>query len=351
MKIAIGKIFTREEIEGVERTINMELSEKNKALLMEGDTSELLDYKGIKAKLHLRRNEEGDVMVHINNKKDTLEIPHKIEGHELSALQKKQLLKGETALLKTAKGNLYLKIDNELNRVIIKGERTMNIPKEIQGYKLSDGDKQLLANGQPMPPKVFKSDHGYILASFSMTSDRKGVIFTNSIAISNKEANEMIEKYNQPTPIKELISENSPNMAIDKDLEREITQPDNEMVIKSDDSAKENKVDLVVKRNLDEEFLDAFSKRDWEKLNRMASEDSYQPSKSALESADKLHNLTDHDKAALKTIFPEKAKEPELNILKNEGKTNVVLKNEKEQGKTQNTQRVGNIVEQAFRDM
>jgi len=184
-----------------------------------------------------------------------------------------------------------------------------------------------------------------------MTSDRKGVIFTNSIAISNKEANEMIEKYNQPTPIKELISENSPNMAIDKDLEREITQPDNEMVIKSDDSAKENKVDLVVKRNLDEEFLDAFSKRDWEKLNRMASEDSYQPSKSALESADKLHNLTDHDKAALKTIFPEKAKEPELNILKNEGKTNVVLKNEKEQGKTQNTQRVGNIVEQAFRDM
>lgn len=353
MKIAVGNIYSLQEIEGIQETLKIELSQRNKDLLMEGDTSELLDYLGKKSKIHLRRNEAGEVIIHVNHKKDTLEIPSKIEGHNLTEFQKRQLLQGETSLLKTSGGNLYLQIDKDLNRVIIRGDKAMNIPREVKGYQLSDGDKYLLANGKPMPPKVFKSDKGYILSTFSLTPDRKGVEFTNSISIKREDVKRMIAQYNTPTPM-QLEPEIEKTRELDKAVKKESEKQNIENQIKTEvvEQPRPIKEEKIINRNLDEEFLDAFGKRDWETLNRLATQDNYQPSKQTLANAEKLHNLTDQDKAALKTIFPEKAKEPELNIIKNDGKTNVIVEEEKKDRGNNNTKhRVGNLIEQAFRDM
>lgn len=117
-------------------------------------------------------------------------------------------------------------------------------------------------------------------------------------------------------------------------------------------------VQKVVLRNLDEEFLAALAVRDFEKLNKMSKEDNYEPSKKALETAHKLPNLSDHDKVAIKTIFPEKQKEPllaeketSLEVVKNNKTNNVKIKETDEKGSTNKVHKFGNIIAGAFRDM
>lgn len=525
MEVTVGKkSFTDIEINNVETALKIQLSEYNRNLIMNGNSSDLIEIDGRESKLSLQRNKKGEVLAVINSKKEALEIPHEIQGTKLSKNEKKMLLDGHSVLLNTKKGDFYLQIDKELNTVIIKGSEQMGIPDVIgddkkhkyKGYVLTNSDKELLANGHMMPPRVLCSKDGYILAEFGLTEDKKGVKFAHTISIPKNEVQNYIDKYNSNEVVNEIkVNENEKVIEprnevrnLDKDFiaalevrdfnkldffEKEGFKPsentmqmvrqlanlsDNEkgiieglyekdkdwmfldkeheieknmslnvlqskMAITDKDKlefiAKErngisslsflfskkeeladflNKHDLqplydrynelkidrtnnkeelnridsefknmakekslslgetvekpkeiekvpdvekeVVVRNLDKEFLAALDVRDFKKLNDLAKDDNYDPSKKTLETAHQLPNLSDADKVAIKTIFPEKeneptldpkSKEPVLDIV-HDKKNNVLVKEAEEREKQGNVkEKLGHIVSGAFQSM
>ena len=451
----IGQVFTENEVLKTAEVLKIELSEFNKKLLMDGSLTEMIEVDGKKSKIALKRNNKGEVLATISHKKETLEIPDKIEGTKLSRNDKRALMDGETVFLKSKNGDVYLQIDRELNMIIVKGSKEMGIPNVIgdsvmahgyKGYELSDSDKNLLANGRMLPPRVLASNNGYILAEFGMTDDRKGVKFANVVTIPKEEVNEYIAKYNSRENVvaqeKPIVLDNKQNLenlvnsgtdieklqylsksgvdGIDKlfgkneelkseflkkhgllddltsikDLDvqysKALMADNNSLMERIDEKTKQHNDNFkniakeqflalggidesvklennnapgenkVVVRNLDDEFLAALSIRDFEKLNKLAKDDQYEPSQKALEEAHKLPNLSDHDKVAIKTIFPEKerelllaenGKEPGIQIVKDNKKTDVKIIEPEANHNKEKINKIGRIVQGAFHDM
>ena len=363
----IGQVFTENEVLKTAEVLKIVLSEFNKKLLMDGSLTEMIEVDGKKSKIALKRNNKGEVLATISHKKETLEIPDKIEGTKLSRNDKRALMDGETVFIKSKNGDVYLQIDKELNMIIVKGSKEMGIPNVIgdsvmahgyKGYELSDSDKNLLANGRMLPPRVLASSNGYILAEFGMTDDRKGVKFANVVTIPKEEVNEYIAKYNS----RENVVAQDKNQAKESNLSEKHKSDEKSQGV---DSPVKNKVETpienkVVVRNLDDEFLAALSIRDFEKLNKLAKEDQYEPSQKALEAAHQLPNLSDHDKVAIKTLFPDKEKEPLLaengkepgiQIVKDNKKTDVKIKEAELNHSKEKINKIGRIVQGAFHDM
>jgi len=131
METPIGIAFSEEELKKVEEALNISLSENNKKLLMHGDPSEIVEINGKESRLTLKRKFNKDVVAEVSHKKEALEIPDKIEGHKLTRNEKKSLMDGDVVLLHTKSGDAYLQIDKELNTVIVKSTKQMNIPNVI----------------------------------------------------------------------------------------------------------------------------------------------------------------------------------------------------------------------------
>ena len=407
MEIAVGKrTFTESELNNVETALKVNLSEYNKNLIMNGNSSDLIEIDGRECKLSLQRNKKGEVLAVVNNKKEALEIPHEIQGTKLSRNDKKMLFDGHSVLLNTKNGDFYLQIDKELNTVTIKGAQEMGIPDVIgdnkkqnyKGYQLTNADKELLANGHMLPPRVLCSKDGYILTEFGLTEDRKGVKFAHTISIPKNEVQNYIEKYNLNGVSLDKVSDKELNESIvdTKDLnvvsskagvELEVLTIDktnigpqiseelpekietrDKLQKEGDDIQKQNiqsektlptTEKEVVVRNLDKEFMAALEVRDFKKLNDLAKDDNYDPSKKTLETAHQLPNLSDADKVAIKTIFPEKENEPTLDPKSNEPvldilhnkKNNVIVKEEEREKQGNIKEKLGHIISGAFQSM
>lgn len=133
-------------------------------------------------------------------KKPTLEIPNAIDGYELTKQEKENLLSGKTILIKLKNQPLFLQVDKDLNRVVLKTANELKIPKEIGGYLLTDADKEKFANREPMAPRVYLNPQtgNYFLSTIQPTEDGKGLQFTNYKPIEKEKAAEMISKFNGP---------------------------------------------------------------------------------------------------------------------------------------------------------
>lgn len=303
MEVTVGKkSFTDIEINNVEAALKIQLSEYNRNLIMNGNSSDLIEIDGRESKLSLQRNKKGEVLAVLNTKKEALEIPHEIQGTKLSRNDKKMLYDGHSVLINTKKGDFYLQIDKELNTVTIKGSEQMGIPDVIgddkkhkfDGYKLTNADKELLANGHLMPPRVLCSKDGYILAEFGLTEDRKGVKFAHTISIPKNEVNNYIAKYNSNEVVPNKVYEIENNKPV---VEKEIY------------------------RNLDEEFLVALSARDFEKLD-LFERDGFKPSEKTMQMVQQLPNLSNNEKGIIKGLYVDERKEmyldDEVRIEKNQ---------------------------------
>lgn len=154
--------------------------------------SHLISHNGKQGKV--RYTENG---ISIFYKKEKLEIPDSIFGKKLSEKQKQDLLDGKRIAFKYKKGNIYLEIDRELNSIIVLSEKELHIPQEIGGYKLTDADKYLLANGYSLDNKLLHSKEGYFLADISFTTDRYGITFGNVQMVPDQKAQEMQKKQEQ----------------------------------------------------------------------------------------------------------------------------------------------------------
>jgi hypothetical protein len=534
--------FTEDDISKIEKSLNIKLTDSNKKILMDGGLSEMVDYNSHPSKLRLTRNHKDECVVLVNKKKEHLEIPDVLEGKKLSKGDKAKLAEGEMVSIGK---NMFVQIDKELNSIIIRSSKELNIPnvignyKKYPGYTLTTEDKELLANGEPLAPKVLRGKEGYFLTTFSLTPDKKGIVFTDSVHLSDSEAQEYIKKYNSndfspkvgapeleakpiqeqthdqeqdrmPAEIKEIekepiigkidyygpdgsveesitytdlnsylnaiksemnvnpdgfkyktISANPEIMKAADDLVYEAhgaenpnsldwyKEQNNKSEQKMEQNQQEQKVetgkaqeqelpqvdyknlaemtpeqekayiqeaarkiaplsnsheeytenmaqqgisfrtrnedgelkgfsyklntegakpiraceiskefdieqfkiyDQVIKRNLDKEFMEALEKKDFEKLNKLSEEGSV-PSQKALENADKMPNLTDAEKVALRTLFPNKDGEKELEVKEEKNTPKIKLAEKEEKKSPEIVQKVGHIINQGFRDM
>lgn len=177
----------------------------------ENSMSELIRHNGKQAKL--RYTENG---VSIFYKKEKLEIPDSILGHKLKEQEKADLYEGKRIQINSQKGNIYLEIDRELNSIIILSEKELHIPQEIGGYRLTNADQYLLANGHTLENKLLHNREGYFLADISFAYGNKGISFGNVQMIPEYKAKELLQHTNKEM---EQIIKLSGNLTIQNAVE------------------------------------------------------------------------------------------------------------------------------------
>ena len=222
--------------------------------LEKGVMSDLLEHNGKPAKLRL--NENGIAVFY---KKEVLEIPDTLLNKPLNKKQKDLLLKGEAVVFQNNGRDLLIQVDKDLNQVIIKTNKEINIPDVIgkgddfSGYRLTMGDKYLLANGHSIDNKLLSSEKGYFIADVSLTADKKGIAYSNIQSISNEKAEQLIAERNAG-----------------RDFEAELKQ--------------------------------AVNNYDFNKLNDLKI-DGYKPTLQVIEGLKEETNLTDKQENAIRKIF------------------------------------------------
>lgn len=190
--------------------------------LEEGVLSELKQVNGKSAKLRLNKNG-----MEVYYRKEALSIPNEIDGHKLSKKDKELLREGKVVLL-SKKKDIYLQVDRDLNSVVVLTNKEIKIPsiigktKDYPGYVLTPVDKFLLANGHTLENiLVHDKKNGYLLTDFSLKSDRKGVVFTNSQSVTDGKAQEIIQKLNESHEINESKMNTMTESAMEKTVRME----------------------------------------------------------------------------------------------------------------------------------
>jgi hypothetical protein len=206
-------LFNEEEIENVAKAHGLSLSTKTKEYLSKGEWSDFiegiqLDDETLKhGKIKLNREKDGSVKINYQFHQEQLVIPSKIGDYLLTNDDKHKLSNNQVVGPIKYEGNeLYIQVDPDLNSVTVRSANEISIPNSIghnsklkfDGYTLSDQDKNLLANGGTLSPKLFCGKDGYFTANFSLTEDKKGVVFTNIQSIPNHRVKEVEEKLNKP---------------------------------------------------------------------------------------------------------------------------------------------------------
>lgn len=207
--------------------------------------------------LWLTKNKDQKLEVSYQFKAQTLQIDDRILDHKLTKEEKDELQKGKVVgpLQLKADFRAFLQVDTKLNRVVIRSQQELGIPKSIGGYELSDIDQKRLANNEAMQPRVFKGEKGYFVANFKLTDDKMGHEYTNIKDLS---------KY-PDSEIKKMISE------LNKDSNNTI---DNVISVTEKVIASE-----VDKKDKYQALDQAIQKRDFNEISRLGNLHSYEPSK------------------------------------------------------------------------
>lgn len=150
-------------------------------------------------KFQLFRTAEGEIKFNILPMCEKLNIPKKIMDKELNPEEIERLKGGEFIQIKDKKTkiNFYVQVDPELNMIVVKSEKTLNIPNEMLGYKFTDIEKEKLANSELLPERIYRNKDGkYLMAQITFSEDRKSIIFKNVTELSKSKAEELIPKVN-----------------------------------------------------------------------------------------------------------------------------------------------------------
>lgn len=216
-------------------------------------------------KVKLFKDPKGVLQHKMDYRKDNLEIPKSIFDKVLSEDEVKKLHKGEDVELNTKNGKYFIKIDKELNSVVVRSEKEISSMPQIGEYKLSSQEQKDLLEGKRMETKVFKGKDGYFTANVELSKDKKGLVFTNAKLVSSVDAELLIDRYNKPKEFDkttEILSASS-IAAVGKEA---ITKPEEKM------NTKENNIkDPVLTINNEFYKENNFVSIDrWEKINAEA---------------------------------------------------------------------------------
>lgn len=151
-------------------------------------------------KLKLVPDGAGEFTFAVQWKKEQLIIEDVIHGHKLTQQEKEDLDKNKTIgplkLKDPSPEEFFLKVDRELNEVTVNTAEGIGVPEKIGNYELTDKDKNLLANRERMPARVFETDEGFFMANVRLSKDGKGLTYSNIKDLQPEEAKELMATVN-----------------------------------------------------------------------------------------------------------------------------------------------------------
>lgn len=143
--------------------------------------------------------EETLIQCYKKNKKQQIEYPKEIDGEKMSADQLKLLKTGKYLALKD--GN-YLKIDKELNRVLIYTGKELSMISKIGDYQLTPADREQLLNDKELTRVLQNKNGQYVLTSFKYDDKKRElqIDYEKTKVITKQEA----QKYGIEQKIEDL---------------------------------------------------------------------------------------------------------------------------------------------------
>jgi hypothetical protein len=184
MEVRKEPLFQTSEIPSSINGVN--LSEDDIEKLSYGESSGLLknlmfgDGELRDGKISLSRDDEGQLEINYVFSKPEILIPKQIDDYVLSERDRLRLMNNETVGPFLFGGqHVFLQVDHDINRIVVKSAHEINVPQKIAGYTLTDDDMNRLANGEKMPNHLFCIDGTYYTAEVGMTKDKRGLYFDN----------------------------------------------------------------------------------------------------------------------------------------------------------------------------
>ena len=169
----------------------VKLSEKDMDHLMYGESSGLLknmifDDEQRDGKVWLSRDETGELEVNYLFSKQDTSLSKQMDDYLIPEKDKKRLMNLQTVgPFLFGRQSVFLQIDPDLNRIVVKSGYEMNVPKRIAGYSLTAEDMNALANGEKMKNRLFFVEGKYFSAEIVKKADQRGLFFDNCIDQNN----------------------------------------------------------------------------------------------------------------------------------------------------------------------
>lgn len=148
------------------------------------------------ARLSLKTNEVGDVVIAIHGIRKEPNLKYPLFGHEFSDEDKKNLQQtgnmGRVVDLINPKSGetipSIISVDRLTNELVAMAADRMKIPEEIKGVKLDEEQKQTLQDGKPLYLEGMISNKGTTFdANVQFNADKKYVEFLFDRSVSNKQ--------------------------------------------------------------------------------------------------------------------------------------------------------------------
>jgi hypothetical protein len=182
MEIIKKPLFKKSDIPAV---INhVELSDSDIEKLSFGESSDVLknlmfDEGELRdGKIRLSRDESGRLEVNYMFSRPGITIPEQLDDYAIPEKDRLRLMNNETAGPFLYRGqHIFLQVDHDINRIVVKSAHELNVPQKIAGYALTAEDMNTLANGGKMTNRLFCIEGKYYTAEIGMTEDRRGLFF------------------------------------------------------------------------------------------------------------------------------------------------------------------------------
>ncbi|MBA5791571.1 DUF3945 domain-containing protein [Flavobacterium sp. xlx-214] len=148
------------------------------------------------ARLSLKTNEVGDVVIAIHGIRKEPNLKYPLFGHEFTSEDKKNLLQtgnmGRVVdMIHPRSGAVIpsiVSVDRLTNEVVALAVDKIKIPEEIKGVKLDDAQKQTLSEGKPLYLEGMISKKGTAFdATVQFNADKRYVEFLFDKGVSNKQ--------------------------------------------------------------------------------------------------------------------------------------------------------------------
>lgn len=274
-------------------------------------------------RIWFEKDKSGNITLATEFKAPELTIPKKLFNNDLEEAVVSDLKNNKIAgpIKNELNENVYLQVDNKLNKVTVKSEMELGVPqKELLGYNLSERDKEKFAKGQELPARVFEHNGNFFISNIQKTADNKGLSFSNTIFLKPEEVKAAIEKYNKPE--------------IDLTPERNfanIIEAGNKAV---QENQKETSLGTVVgaanttikEVRLEDPLMDAIKAKDYDKISQL-SEKGIKPEEKHINYIKESKDIAPAEKAGIATLLKiepdkitqkttkiEQTKSPEIKI-------------------------------------
>jgi hypothetical protein len=207
MEVHKNPIFKVSDIPTVINGVN--LSQQDIEKLSYGESSGLLtnmmfnDGELLDGKVWLSRDEAGQLEIKYMFSRPNISIPKQIEDFVISEKDRLRLMNNEIAGPFLFRGqHIFLQVDHDLNRIVVKSGYEINVPTKIGEYALTAEDMNILANGGKMKNRLFCINGKYYTAETGMTADKRGLFFDNykdQNHLSKNQLKDLERSLNQPS--------------------------------------------------------------------------------------------------------------------------------------------------------